>query len=97
MKNNVKVDMIIGLYNPYEQKKDESIKEHELKSNCTMSKVDKDNLNKYVDDVIKKFETEMGGVCVYGHANVYINKDLKMEVTILHEAVQDNHKKVTYH
>ena len=46
------VNMIIGLYNPYEQKKDESIKEHELKSNCTMSKVDKDNLNKYVDDVI---------------------------------------------
>ena len=30
MKNNVMVNMIIGLYNPYEQKKDESIKEHEL-------------------------------------------------------------------
>ena len=97
MKNNVMVNMIIGLYNPYEQKKDESIKEHELKSNCTMSKVNKDNLNKYVDDVIRKFETEMGGVCVYGHANVYINKDLKMEVTILHESVQDTDREVTYH
>ena len=101
---DVSLKMILAIANPHDTvSKKNKVQEYEFNSSFKMKDVNSDKINDAVSRYITSKEINIGGTCLYGHVNVYVQKKLYMEITIVHDAVRNEYEReqyseeITYH
>ena len=96
--------MILAIANPHETVSEKNkVQEYQFDSSFKMKDANTDKINEAVSKFITSKEINIGGTCLYGHVNVYVQNKLYMEITIVHDAVRNEYEReqyseeITYH